>query len=225
MLQNNLVLVRHGQSLWNQKNLFTGWANVDLSSKGIEEAKEVGLLLKSKQISFDQAFTSALLRAISTLEYILEKLNLNIPILKSWQLNEKHYGDLQGKNKKLTIEKYGKEQVQKWRRGFDAQPPLLSSPQDLQPAELYQGLKQAPKGENLEQTQKRVLSFWKQSIFPKIQEEQRVLIVAHGNSLRALMKYLENISDTEISSVEIKTGQAILYSINSQEKILKKEIC
>ena len=225
MSKTNLVLIRHGQSLWNQKNLFTGWTDIDLSEKGIEEAKQAGLLLKEKNISFDIAFTSVLKRAISTLNYILQELkNVSLPVIKNWALNERHYGDLQGKNKQTLIDKHGEKTVQKWRRDFHKKPPLFSKPQTPDNIKSYEGLKEFPKGESLKETQDRVLSFWKKSILPKIQQDKSVLIVAHGNSLRSLIKHLENISDTDICSLEVKTGQPIMYSIDSKEKILNKEI-
>ncbi len=223
MPKDNLVLIRHGQSLWNQKNLFTGWTDIELSQKGIEEAKQVGVLLKEKAISFDLAFTSALQRAIATLNYILKELNLTIPVTKSWQLNEKHYGKLQGENKQTMIDKYGKKMVQKWRRDFHTKPPLLSQPQKPTDKEIYKDLQEFPRGESLKETQKRVLSFWKKFILPQIQKNKSVLIVAHGNSLRSLIKYLEKISDSDIFSLEINTGQPIIYTIDTKEQILKKE--
>ncbi len=222
MSQPNLILIRHGQSLWNQKNLFTGWTDIDLSQKGIEEAKQAGLLFKEKQLSFDVAFTSALQRSISTLHYILKELNVKIPIIKAWQLNEKHYGSLQGKNKQTMINKYGEEKIQKWRRDFYTRPPLLPKPQRPNNMELYKNLEKFPIGESLKETQERVISFWRKSILPEIQQNKSVLIVAHGNSLRALIKHLENISDSDVCLLEVQTGQPIIYSIDSKEKILNK---
>lgn len=222
---NYLVLIRHGQSEWNKKNLFAGWTDVELSEKGKEEAIQAGLELKKRKMTFDCVFSSALKRAIHTMEIVLKQINLNaIPSTKAWQLNERHYGALQGQNRKDVIDKYGSEQVRKWRRDFTTAPPPLKQKQALKNTKLYKELKQIPNGESLKDTQKRVLPFWKQQIFPQIQNEKSVLIVAHGNSLRALIKHLENISDEEISSVEVKTGKPIIYKIDKTGKILSKEI-
>ena len=218
-----LVLVRHGQSEWNKKNLFTGWTDVDLSEQGKREAQQTGLALKAKNIVFEKAFSSALKRSIQTMEIILQNMNLQIPFAKAWQLNERHYGRLQGKNKKEIINQFGKDQVQKWRRGFTTAPPPLSAPQSLEPKELYEGLKTAPQSESLKDTQDRVLPFWERTVFPCIAGRQSVLITAHGNSLRALIKKLEAVCDKDISSVEIKTGQALIYQMDRQGCILEKE--
>ena len=225
MFINHLVLIRHGQSEWNKKNLFAGWTDIDLSEKGKKEAVHAGLELKKRQMIFDCVFTSALKRAIHTMEIVLKQMNLNaIPIIKAWQLNERHYGALQGQNRQAIIDKYGSEQVHKWRRDFTTVPPPLKQNQAFEKMQLYKELKQIPNGESLKDTQKRVLFFWKRKIFPQIQNEKSVLIVAHGNSLRALIKYLENISDEKISSVEVKTGKPLIYKIDKTGKILSKEI-
>ena len=212
MSKIHLVLIRHGQSQWNQENLFTGWTDIDLSQKGREEAQRAGLLLKKKGLTFDCAYTSVLKRAIRTLWIILDEMDLMwIPVIKTWRLNERHYGALQGKNKKHIIEQYGEEQVKKWRRDFITKPPEIRE-QTLHP-KIYKNLT-PPRGESLKDTQQRLLPFWKQTIQPMVQEKKSILISAHGNSLRALMKYLENIPDDEISSLDIPTGQPIIYSLN-----------
>ena len=218
-----LVLIRHGQSEWNKKNLFTGWTDIELSEQGREEAKQAGLALKAKSIVFDKAFSSALKRSIQTMEIILQNMNLQIPFIKAWQLNERHYGRLQGKNKQEIIDKFGEDQTQKWRRSFTIVPPPLETPQSLEPKELYKDLKSAPQSESLKDTQDRVLPFWEKRVYPCIASGQSVLITAHGNSLRALIKKLEMISDEDISSIEIKTGQPLIYQIDKQARILKKE--
>ena len=218
-----LVLVRHGQSEWNKKNLFTGWTDVELSEQGKEEAKQAGLELKKKNIVFEKAFSSALKRSIQTMEIILQNMVLQIPFTKAWQLNERHYGRLQGQNKQEVINKFGKEQTQKWRRGFTSAPPPLETQQNLSNKELYSNLKEIPKTESLKDTQDRVLPFWTNHIYPYISAQQSVLITAHGNSLRALIKKLEMISDEDISSVEVKTGCPLVYQMDSEARILKKE--
>ena len=225
MSSNHLVLIRHGQSEWNKQNLFTGWVDVDLSKKGKEEAQAAGLALKKRQISFDYAFSSALKRAIHTMEIVLKQMNLkSIPTQKVWQLNERHYGFLQGKNKQDIINKYGADQVQKWRRDFTTAPPPLKQNQTFRNNKLYKTLQKIPVGESLKDTQKRVLPFWETHIRPQIQNEKSVLITAHGNSLRALIKELEHISDEGISSVEIKTGKPLIYRLNKDLEILSKKI-
>ncbi|MCZ0931794.1 MAG: 2,3-bisphosphoglycerate-dependent phosphoglycerate mutase [Oligoflexia bacterium] len=218
-----LVLIRHGQSEWNKKNLFTGWTDVELSEQGKKEARQAGLELKDRNISFEKAFSSALKRSIQTMDIVLQSMNLKIPFIKAWQLNERHYGQLQGQNKQEVINKFGAEQAQKWRRGFTTAPPPLETKQDLNNKELYKTLKSAPQTESLKDTQDRVLPFWNSAIYPCIARRQSVLITAHGNSLRALIKKLEVISDEDISSVEVKTGRPLIYHINQRARILKKE--
>ena len=221
-----LVLIRHGQSEWNKKNLFTGWEDVDLSEKGVEEAIKSGLELAQRQIVFDCVFSSALKRAIRTAEIVLKQMELNnLSIVKAWQLNERHYGSLQGQNRQHIIDKYGADQVHKWRRDFNTVPPPLKHQTPLkQTNSLYKGLNFIPNGESLKDTQTRVLLCWKKKILPEIQNKKSVLIVAHGNSLRSLIKYLENIPDEKISSLEIKTGQPIVYQINDKGEIYSKDI-
>ena len=218
-----LVLIRHGQSEWNKKNLFTGWTDVELSKQGREEARQAGLELKNRNIVFKKAFSSALKRSIQTMEIILQNMNLSIPFEKAWQLNERHYGQLQGQNKQDVINRFGEEQARKWRRGFTTAPPPITTQQSLNNKEMYKTLKEIPQSESLKDTQDRVLPFWCHSIYPCIERQESVLITAHGNSLRALIKKLENISDEDISSVEIKTGRPLIYQLDKQACILHKE--
>lgn len=217
----NLVLIRHGQSEWNQKNLFTGWVDISLSEQGIQEATKAGQTLKEQSFVFDLAFCSALKRSHQTLNYILKKMNVaSIPVTKAWQLNERHYGQLQGQNKKDLVEQYGEQQVQKWRRSYNTKPPLLAQAQIPEDQSLYQGLKDWPLGESLQDTTDRVIPFWKNSILPWIQKGKTILVVAHGNSLRALIKHLDNISDEDITSLEIQTGKPLIYSLEQNKEIL-----
>jgi 2,3-bisphosphoglycerate-dependent phosphoglycerate mutase len=223
-----LVFIRHGQSEWNLKNLFTGWVDVDLSEKGVEEAKEAGRKLKESGIQFDQAYTSVLTRAIKTLHYALEGCGqLWIPETKTWRLNERHYGALQGKNKAKAAEKYGAEQVHIWRRSYDVLPPLLgaddegSAAKDRRYANLDPRI--IPGGENLKVTLQRVIPFWEDEIAPKLLDGKNVIIAAHGNSLRALTKYIEGISDADIMNVEMTTGQPVVYDLDEKLNIVSKE--
>ncbi|WP_326717154.1 2,3-diphosphoglycerate-dependent phosphoglycerate mutase [Vagococcus jeotgali] len=222
-----LVFIRHGQSVWNSLNLFTGWADVDLSEKGVSEAKDAGVKIKEHNIKFDVAFTSYLKRAIKTCHYVLENSDqMAIPEIKSWRLNERHYGALQGLNKQETAEKYGAEQVQLWRRSYDTLPPLLdpnnpeSSTHD--PKYRYMDKRAIPEGENLKLTLERVLPFWNDQIAPALLEDKVVLVAAHGNSLRALVKHIEHISDEEIMNVEIPTGIPLVYELDDNLEVLKK---
>ena len=215
---SNLVLIRHGQSQWNQKNLFTGWTDIDLSEQGIQEAKKAGQSLKEKGFHFDCAYTSVLKRAIRTLWLVLDEMDLMwIPVTKTWYLNERHYGDLQGKNKKEVAKQYGEEQVKQWRRGFTTKPPDVTEQTLSQ--KIYKNIKTT--GESLKETQDRLIPYWKENILTQLKQEKSVLIVAHGNSLRALIKQIENLSNEEIPSLDIPTGQPIYYSMNSEGKILK----
>ena len=213
-----LVLVRHGESIWNMENKFPGWIDVELSNKGIEEARNAGKLLKDNNYSFDIAYSSFLKRANDTLDIILKEMNLSIPIKYSWKLNERHYGALQGLNKDETKEKYGEEQVKLWRRSADVRPPELSVDDPRYPGNdpKYKDLSQdeLPKTENLIDTIKRVVEYWNSDIKKDLENKKQVIIVAHGNSLRGLMKYLDNLSDTEVMSLEIKTGSPICYELN-----------
>ncbi len=223
---SKLVLVRHGQSVWNLENKFTGWTDVSLSSKGIEEAKNAGKLLKQKHYVFDIAFTSVLCRANKTLEYILEEMGLSIPVVKTYKLNERHYGALQGLNKKDTAIKYGEEQVHIWRRSYNVRPPLLSFDDPRAPKNdpLYKDIdeKDLPLGESLEDTVHRVIPFYEKNIVPYLKDKKNVLLVAHGNSIRALVKFLENLNEVEIVDVEIPTGKPLCYELDENLQILNK---
>ena len=209
-----LVLVRHGQSIWNLENKFTGWTDVDLSENGIKEACEAGKVLKEKGYTFDIAYTSVLKRANHTLDLILNELDENIPIYKTWRLNERHYGALQGLNKEETANKYGKEQVHIWRRSYDICPPELDDND-----ERYISMKESyneyiPHTECLKDTIERVIPYWESNIKKSIFEDKKVIIVAHGNSLRGLIKYLDNISDEDIVNLEIPTGNPLVYELD-----------
>ncbi len=221
-----LVLVRHGQSVWNLENKFTGWTDVELSEKGVKEAKEAGIALKENGFHFDLAFTSALKRAQDTLKYILQEMNEeDIEIKESWRLNERHYGALQGLNKDETKQKYGEEQVLLWRRSTDVRPPELDVTDSRYPGndEKYKGLtpEELPKTENLIDTIKRVLEYWNSDIKPEIENGKNVIIVAHGNSLRGLIKYLDDISDEDIIKLELQTGNPICYELDENLKPIK----
>ena len=224
MKQACLILIRHGQSVWNEKNLFTGWVNVDLSQKGKQEAHFAGLALKKQGLKIDHAFSSALKRSIQTLELLLVAMDQKIPFEKHWRLNEKHYGDLQGKNKEEIKKKFGAEKLHQWRRSFDIPSPSLEEKQTLEPKELYKDLDRIPKTESLKQTQKRVLFFWSHKIIPLMKQKKCVLISAHGNSLRSLIKELEHLSDKDISDIEIQTGQPIIYKMNESLHLVSKNI-
>ncbi|EMK1045734.1 2,3-diphosphoglycerate-dependent phosphoglycerate mutase [Listeria monocytogenes] len=222
-----LVLIRHGQSEWNKLNLFTGWHDVDLSQEGVVEAMTAGKRTKEAGLEFDVAFTSVLTRAIKTLNYVLEESDqMWVPVHKSWRLNERHYGALQGLNKQETAEKYGADQVQKWRRSYDTLPPLLEENDERQAKNdrRYQLLDThaIPSGENLKVTLERVIPYWMDTIAPEIKEGRRVVIAAHGNSLRALVKFLEGISDDEIMDLEIPTGVPLVYELNDDLKPVNK---
>ena len=209
-----LVLVRHGQSIWNLENRFTGWTDVELSENGIKEAKEAGIVLKQKGFTFDIAFTSVLKRANDTLNYILEELDLkDIPINYSYKLNERHYGALQGLNKDETRKKYGENQVLLWRRSADVRPPSLTKDDLRYPGNdpKYSNLKESelPLTENLVDTIKRVVEYYNSDIKKELEQSKKVIIVAHGNSLRGLMKYLDNLTDEEVIKLEIETGNEL----------------
>jgi 2,3-bisphosphoglycerate-dependent phosphoglycerate mutase len=221
-----LVLLRHGESIWNKENLFTGWTDVDLSDQGTAEAKTAGELLKAEGFSFDVAFTSVLKRAIRTLWITLDELDLMwIPVEHSWRLNERHYGALQGLNKAQTAAKYGDEQVLVWRRSYDVPPPALEATDPRSPVgdPRYRGLSpsELPLTECLKDTVARFLPYWHQTIVPAIQSGQKVIIAAHGNSLRALVKYLDEISDQEIVGLNIPTGVPLVYELDGQLKPLR----
>ncbi len=221
-----LVLVRHGQSMWNLENRFTGWTDVELSEQGIQEAKEAGKVLKEKGFEFDVAYTSVLKRANDTLNYILDELGeKDIPIKRSWRLNERHYGALQGLNKDETREKYGAEQVLLWRRSTDVKPPELSIEDERYPGNdpKYNELKQdeLPRTENLIDTINRVMVYWNSDIKKDLSDGKRVIIAAHGNSLRGLIKYLDNMTDEEIIKLELQTGNPICYELDDNLKPIK----
>lgn len=226
MVFTKLILIRHGESKWNKLNKFTGWEDIDLSSKGIREAKNAAKLLKLEEFTFDIAYTSMLKRAIHTLWLILKDLNQSwIPINKSWHLNERHYGALQGLNKLETAEKYGIEQVKKWRRSFNTVPPKVDFLDKRFPGNdiRYSHLKpeQLPVSESLEITINRVIPYWNKIIFPSLKKNKKIIIVAHGNSLRALIKYLNNIDNDKILELEIPTGMPIVYEFNEKFKPMK----
>ncbi|KRN88414.1 2,3-diphosphoglycerate-dependent phosphoglycerate mutase [Ligilactobacillus ceti] len=223
-----LVFIRHGQSEWNLENLFTGWVDVNLSEQGVREAKEAGRKLKAAGLEFDQAYTSVLKRAIKTLHFALEESDqLWIPETKTWRLNERHYGALQGKNKAVAAEEFGDEQVHIWRRSYDVLPPLLSADDegsaanDRRYAELDE--RTVPGGENLKVTLERVIPFWQDHIAPDLLAGKNVIVAAHGNSLRALTKYIEEISDEDIMDVEMATGQPVVYTLDERLNIIDKE--
>ena len=214
-----LVLIRHGESLWNKENRFTGWYDVGLSVKGVEEAIEAGRVLKKEGYAFDVAFTSTLKRAIKTLWLALEEMDLMwIPVCRDWRLNERHYGRLTGLNKAETAEKHGIEQTQIWRRSYDAPPPALTKDSEYYPGNdpKYSAIdkKDLPLTECLEDVVARLLPYWHETIAPLIQDGKRVVIAAHGNSLRALVKYLDNISDEDITGLNIPTGTPLVYELN-----------
>lgn len=218
-----VVLIRHGESLWNKDNRFTGWTDVDLSEKGKLEAVEAGKLLKAEGFTFDKAYTSVLKRAIKTLWFALEELDLMwIPVEKAWQLNERHYGALQGLNKGETAQKFGNEQVLIWRRSYDTQPPLLDKNDERFPGNdpRYAASKkeELPLTECLQDTVARVLPYWNEVIVPDIKAGKKLIIAAHGNSLRALVKYLDNISDEDILKLNIPTGVPLVYELDEDLK-------
>ncbi|TCQ01396.1 phosphoglycerate mutase [Sphingomonas sp. PP-F2F-A104-K0414] len=212
-----LVLIRHGQSTWNLENRFTGWWDVDMTAKGEAEAKAAGELMASKGLDFDQTFVSLQTRAIKTLNIALEAMGrLWLPVEKDWRLNERHYGGLTGLDKAETAAKHGDAQVHIWRRSFDVPPPVLDdgSEFDLSKDRRYDGIA-IPRTESLKDTIARVLPYWDERIAPALKDGQRILISAHGNSLRALVKHLSNIPDDEITSLEIPTGQPIVYELDA----------
>jgi 2,3-bisphosphoglycerate-dependent phosphoglycerate mutase len=223
-----LVLMRHGESIWNQLDKFTGWTDVELSAKGIQEARAAGVALAQKGLEFDMAYTSMLDRAIDTLQYALEGAHMTwIPVVKDWHLNERHYGGLQGKNKTEAVADFGEYQVKVWRRAFAIKPPLLSEYDSRYPAndERYANIsaEQLPIGESLKDTLDRVQPYWDSELKPAILSGKRLIISAHGNSLRALLKFLENVSDKKIIDIEIPTGNPLVYELEENTlKVLKK---
>ena len=221
-----VILLRHGESVWNKENRFTGWTDVDLTEKGVEEAKKAGELMRDAGFVFDLAYTSVLKRAIKTLWLALEQLDLMwIPVLHSWRLNERHYGALQGLNKAETAAKFGEQQVLAWRRSYDVPPPALAPDDARCPGgdPRYRGLaaSQVPLTECLKDTVARVLPYWNQAIAPDIRAGKRVLIAAHGNSLRALVKYLDKVSDQDIVGLNIPTGVPLVYELDDVLKPIR----
>jgi 2,3-bisphosphoglycerate-dependent phosphoglycerate mutase len=222
-----LVLLRHGESEWNRKNLFTGWADVELSETGKEEARYAGLLLKQKGFDFDICYTSYLKRAIDTLNLVLEQMDREwVPVIKSWKLNERHYGALQGLNKSETAQIYGENQVKIWRRSFDVRPPALSEDDAQNPAlsEQYRNVKQSelPLCESLKDTIARVVPYYETEIRKELEQGKRVLISAHGNTIRALVKTFDRLSEEEIMEVNIPTGIPLVYEFDEQGRVIKK---
>ena len=217
-----LVLTRHGQSIWNLENKFTGWTDVDLTDTGVAEAKKAAHLLKEQGYSFDLCYTSVLKRAIRTLWIILrESDQMWVPVKRSWRLNERHYGRLQGLNKKETAEKYGDEQVFTWRRSYDTPPPQLPSNDPRHPMNdpRYAEASPLPTGESLKNTKERVLPYWENEIVPELKKGKKIIIAAHGNSLRALIKHIDNVSDEDICKLNIPTGIPLVYEL--EEETLK----
>ncbi|GAC1302700.1 MAG: 2,3-diphosphoglycerate-dependent phosphoglycerate mutase [Mucilaginibacter sp.] len=214
-----LVLLRHGESVWNQENRFTGWTDVDLSEEGFRQAHKAGILLKSHGYSFDIAFTSLLKRSIKTLHIVLEELDrLWIPVQKSWRLNERFYGTLQGLNKAETIALYGEAQVHRWRRDPHEHPPAITIDDDRYPGKdpRYKDLtkRELPLTENLSETMNRVLPFWNEFIVPAIRKNEKVIVCAHGNSLRALIQYIDHLTDKEVTQLDIPTGTPLIYELD-----------
>jgi len=221
-----LVLLRHGESTWNKENRFTGWTDVDLSEKGVEEARNAGRVLRERGYTFDTAFTSVLKRAIRTLWIVLDEMDLMwIPVMNSWKLNERHYGALQGLNKTEMASKYGEEQVLLWRRSYDIRPPPLEPTDERYPAKdpRYKTLeeKDIPLTECLKDTVARVLPYWHGTIVPMIESGRKIIVSAHGNSLRGLVKYLDGVSDQDIVRMNIPTGIPLVYELDSQLKPIR----
>lgn len=223
-----LVIIRHGESVWNKENRFTGWKDVDLSDKGIKEAQKAGKTLREKAFVFNLAYTSRLTRAIKTLNYVLDEMNLHwIPVIKDWRLNERHYGGLQGLSKSETSAKHGEEQVKIWRRSFDVPPPLMQKNDTEHPVNdpRYGDVDPniLPSGESLKDTTVRFLPLWNQKIVADIKSGKKILIVAHGNSIRALVMHLEGLSPAEIMEINIPTGIPLVYKLDENFKVMSKE--
>ena len=221
-----LVLLRHGESTWNKENRFTGWTDVDLSEKGVEEARQGAVHLREEGFVFDIAFTSVLKRAIRTLWIVMDEMDLMwIPVYRSWRLNERFYGGLQGLNKAETAAKFGDQQVKIWRRSFATPPPALEKSDERWPGHdpRYKGVPEdeLPLTESLKETIERVLPYWNETIAPTIKEGKRVLIAAHGNSLRALVKHLDNVSEEEIVELNIPTGVPLVYELDENLKPIR----
>lgn len=221
-----IVLVRHGESLWNKENRFTGWTNVDLSEKGVEEANRAGTVLREAGFSFEMAYTSYLKRAVKTLNCLLDQLDEDwIPVYKTWRLNEKHYGNLQGLNKSETAAKYGDEQVHIWRRSYDIAPGELPENDPANPAKDIRYSRvpvcDLPRTESLKDAIARVMPYWECEIFPQLTTANEVLVVAHGNSLRGIVKHLKNISDKDIASLNIPTAVPYVFEFDDNLKLVK----
>jgi len=222
-----VVLLRHGESVWNKENLFTGWTDVDLSANGKEEARQAGITLKRQGYNFDLVFTSVLKRAIRTAWIVLDEMDLMwVPVKQDWRLNERHYGALQGLNKAKTAAKYGEQQVKLWRRSYDIRPPALDETDPRYPGKDYRyrnlSLQQLPRSESLKDTVERFLPCWHELIAPSIRSGEEVLIAAHGNSLRALVKYLEDIPDKQILELNIPTGVPLVQELDDELKSVRR---
>ena len=225
-MAGKLVLCRHGQSEWNLKNLFTGWKDVDLTEQGVAEARQAGRDLRKLNIQFDVAYTSVLKRAIRTLWLVLDEMDLMwIPVIRAWQLNERHYGDLQGLNKAETAAKHGEDQVHIWRRSYDIPPPPIADDDERHPRHdaRYTGIANLPATESLKTTLQRVEPYFNEEIAPRLKAGENVLITAHGNSLRALVKMLDKVSDEEITGFNIPTGVPIIYELDDDLNPLSRE--
>ncbi|MEI8202056.1 MAG: 2,3-diphosphoglycerate-dependent phosphoglycerate mutase [Bacteroidota bacterium] len=220
-----IVLIRHGESQWNKENRFTGWTDVDLSDKGRQEAKEAGILLKKEGFFFKVAYTSYLKRAIHTLNFILEEMDLMwIPVLKTWRLNEKHYGILQGLNKTEMVEKHGEQQVLLWRRSYDVPPPPLAADDPTNPKNdvKYSNITEAgaqPATESLKDTVNRIVPYWEEEMVPNLKKNKQVLVAAHGNSLRGIIKHIKNINDTDIISLNLPTGVPYVFEFDENMQL------
>ncbi|MFZ2390462.1 MAG: 2,3-diphosphoglycerate-dependent phosphoglycerate mutase [Minisyncoccales bacterium] len=217
---NKLIIVRHGESVWNKENVFTGWIDAPLSEEGIKQAKSAGQILKEKGFTFDLAFTSVLKRAYDTLDLILGEMNLTLPIEKSWRLNERHYGGLQGMNKDEARKKFGEEQVQIWRRSYNVRPPIEKEVVESKYEEIREG--DVPSTESLKDTEERLLPYWKETIVPQIISGKKIIIAAHGNSIRALIKNIEGLSGEEIVKIEIPMGNPLVYELDDNLKPINK---
>lgn len=225
-MMKKIVLLRHGESTWNKENRFTGWTDVDLTDKGVTEATKAGEVLKKNGFQFDKAYTSYLKRAVKTLNCVLDKMNQDwIPVEKSWRLNEKHYGTLQGLNKAETVEKYGEEQVLEWRRSYNISPLPIPEDDPRNPRFdiRYKKVpnKELPRTESLEDTINRILPYWKEVIFPALKDKNELIVVAHGNSLRGIIKYLKNISDNEIVKLNLPTAIPYVFEFSDSFKLEK----
>jgi 2,3-bisphosphoglycerate-dependent phosphoglycerate mutase len=225
-MMQKLVLIRHGESIWNQENRFTGWTDVDLTETGYQQARNAGLLLKKHGFIFDTGFTSLLKRSIKTLHIVLDEMDLLwIPVQKSWRLNERFYGALQGLNKDEIVAKYGAEQVHKWRRDPHEHPPAITKDDSRYPGHdiRYRSLteRELPLTENLSETMDRVLPYWHESIIPAIRLKQKVIISAHGNSLRALIQYIDHLSDEEVTRLDLPTGVPLIYELDDDLNRIK----